>query len=63
MTWKGEHPTVFEWFDKTYEKGKKLGNKAMMEIEERLERLAGLPKWFVDIASAPAQMAAAMGPT
>jgi len=54
MTWKGEHPTVIEWFDKTYEKGKKLGKRAMMELEDRLDRLPGLPKWFVDIAPAPA---------
>jgi DDE family transposase len=54
MTWKGEHPTVIEWFDKTYEKGKKLGNKAMSELEKRFERLPGLPKWFVDIAPASA---------
>jgi hypothetical protein len=46
--------TVIEWFDKTYEKGKKLGNEAMGELEKRLERLPGLPKWFVDIALVPA---------
>lgn len=46
--------SVIEWFDKTYEKGKKLGKKAMMALEDRLDRLARLPKWFVDIAPAPA---------
>ena len=51
---RAEHPTVIEWFDKTYEKGKKLGNKAMGVLEKRLARLPGLPKWFVDIAPAPA---------
>jgi len=53
MTWKGEHPTVVEWFHKQYEKGKTLSKGAMQEIEDRLERLPGLPKWFVDIAPAP----------
>lgn len=49
MTWKGEHPTVVEWLDKTYETGKKLGKDAMQAIEDRIERLPGLSKWFVDI--------------
>lgn len=53
MTWKGEHPTVVEWFHKQYEKGKTLSKGAMQEIEDRLERLPGLAKWFVDIAPAP----------
>ena len=53
MTWNGEHPTVIEWLDKTYEKGKKLGKDAMQAIEDRLDRLPGLAKWFVDIAPAP----------
>lgn len=53
MTWKGEHPTVVEWFRKQYQKGKTLGKEAMRAIEERLARLPGLPKWFVDIVPAP----------
>ncbi len=54
MTWKGEHPTVVEWFHKTYPKGVKLTKQAMDAIEDRLERQPGLEKWFVDIASAVA---------
>lgn len=54
MTWKGEHPTVVEWFHKTYPKGVKLTKKAMGAIEDRIERELGLEKWFVDIAPAPA---------
>lgn len=54
MTWKGEHPTVIEWFDTQYERGKKLGKAAMQEVEARLRRLPGLPKWFIDISPAPA---------
>lgn len=54
MTWKGQAPTVVEWFDKTYEKGKRLGKQAMREIESRIERLPGLSKWFVVIEPAPA---------
>ena len=54
MTWKGRHPTVVDWLSKTYEKGKKLGKEAMQAIEDRLERLPGLQKWFVDIAPLPA---------
>jgi hypothetical protein len=56
MTWNGQHPTVIKWFDKAYQKGVKLTQKAMQTIEQRLERLPSLPKWFVDIApvSAPA---------
>ena len=54
MTWKGRHPTVVDWLSKTYEKAKKLGKEAMQAIEDRLERLPGLQKWFVDIAPLPA---------
>jgi hypothetical protein len=53
MTWHGQHPTVIEWFDKTYEKGKRLGKEAMQAIEDRIKRLPGLQKWFVDIAPLP----------
>lgn len=48
MTWKGRNPTV-TLFDKIYEKGKRLTQKAMAKIEEQLERHNGLGKWFVDI--------------
>jgi hypothetical protein len=54
MTWKGEHPTVVKWFDKAYETGRKLAKAAMKAIEDRIERLPGLSKWFVDIKPIPA---------
>ena len=52
MTWKGEHPTVVPWFHKTYHKGVKLTSQAMQAIEDRIKRLPGLDKWFVQIAPA-----------
>ncbi len=52
MTWNGRHPTV-ELVTKTYETGVKLTKKVMSTFEERLERLPGLEKWFVDVAPAP----------
>ena len=53
MTWKGLHPFV-QLVTQTYEKGVRLSRKAMNALEERLERLAELPKWFVDIRYQPA---------
>jgi len=54
MTWKGIRATV-KLFDKVYERGKKLSAKAMQAIEqERLARLPGLEKYFVDILHSPA---------
>ena len=35
-----------------YEKGKRLGKKAMMEIEERLDRNKSLPKYDIRIIPA-----------
>ena len=56
MTWKGKHPIV-KLITETYEKGVKLTQKAMKEIEGQIKRLTestnqGFPnlgKWFVDI--------------
>ena len=45
-------PTVIEWFDHTYDKGKTLSKREMQKIESRIERLPGLAKWFVDIEPA-----------
>lgn len=53
MKWNGNHPVV-RFIDKVYEKGVRLGDAAMQAIEkERLLRLPGLEKWFVDIAPLP----------
>jgi hypothetical protein len=49
MTWNGNHPVV-HFFEKIYRKGTRLGKRAMLELEKRLDRLAGLGRWFVDIA-------------
>lgn len=53
MTWNGNHPTV-NFVDTIYETGKRLGAAAMRALEERLQRLPGLEKWFVDVAPRPA---------
>jgi len=53
MKWNGNHPVV-RFIDRIYEKGIRLGKAAMQALEERLERLPGLEKWFVDIAPVPA---------
>jgi transposase len=50
MTWKGHQPVV-EVVTTCYETGVKLTKQAMQQVEARLERLADLDKWFVDIAS------------
>lgn len=52
MTWKGEPPTVVQWLHKTYEKGVKLTKQAMQAVEDRIERLPGLEKWFVQLTPA-----------
>ena len=46
MTWKGIRPIV-KLSRKVYEKGISLSNKAMQEIETRLERNPLLPKWDI----------------
>jgi hypothetical protein len=53
MTWKNRHPTV-ELVTKAYETGVTIGKQAMNALEQRLERLSGLEKYFVDIAPAAA---------
>lgn len=52
MTYKGVHPVV-EIVEKTYHTGVKLSRKAMDELENRLERLPGLEKYFVRISPLP----------
>jgi len=51
MTWKGRHPVV-EVVTTAYQKGVKLTEEAMAEVETHLRRLPGLEKWFVDIRPA-----------
>lgn len=52
MTWDGHHPVV-QLVEKTYQTGVKLTQKAMAELEKRLERLPNLEKWFVLIEPIP----------
>jgi len=46
MTWKSIHPVV-ALSHKVYQKGITLGQKAMQEVESRLERHPALPKWDI----------------
>ena len=48
MTWKGSSPKV-ELVTKTYKTGVKLTKLEMKEIEDQIQRLPELGKWFVDI--------------
>ena len=48
MTYRGIHPIV-KVIDKAYQTGKTLTKAAMKEVESRLDRLNGLPKYFVTI--------------
>jgi hypothetical protein len=48
MTWCQKHPQV-KFIQRTYPKGVRLSQAAMGELEKRLERLAGLEKYFVSI--------------
>ena len=51
MTWKGKHPAV-DLVTKVYKTGVSLSKKAMKVVEARLERLADLPAYFLDIRPA-----------
>jgi hypothetical protein len=54
MTWKGKHPVV-SLVTTTYQTGVKLTKEAMVLVENQIQRLPALRKWFVDInASLPA---------
>jgi len=48
LTWKQQTPLV-RLVNKVYQTGVKLTQKAMSLLEERIERLDGLAKWFVTI--------------
>lgn len=54
MTWKGKHPVV-SLVTTTYQTGVTLTKEAMDLVENQMQRLPALRKWFVDItASLPA---------
>ncbi|CAB1075169.1 Mobile element protein, partial [Olavius algarvensis Delta 1 endosymbiont] len=48
MKYNGKNPVV-KLINGTYEKGIKLTNKAMNQIEKMIERMSGIEKWAVDI--------------
>ena len=48
MTWNGIHPVV-ELLTAVYKKGVRLSQKEMKQLENEVERLPDLTKWFVDI--------------
>ena len=50
MTWKGPHPIV-KLIDTIYQTGVSLTHAAMQALEQQIERLPGLQKWFVDITA------------
>ena len=47
--WRGRHPYV-QLLTQTYRNGVRLTQQAMQQLEQRLERLPNLPKWFVRIS-------------
>jgi hypothetical protein len=48
LTFKGMHPVV-TLVEKVYKTGVKLTQQAMAELEQQIQRLPNLPKWFVEI--------------
>jgi hypothetical protein len=48
LTFKGIHPVV-TLVEKGYETGVKLTQQAMAKLEQQIQRLPNLPKWFVEI--------------
>jgi hypothetical protein len=52
FTWRSQQPAVTH-IERIYETGVKLSQKAMAQLEQRFERLAGLEKWFVTISPIP----------
>ena len=48
MTWKGGHPIV-KLVTEIYETGIKLTKKEMENVENQINRLPELGKWFIDI--------------
>lgn len=52
LTWKGKHPVV-QLVSGIYRSGVKLTKKAMRVYEQKIKRLPGLERWFVDIPACP----------
>ena len=52
MTWRQRQPTI-NFRQQTYQTGVRLSQAAMRQLEPRLERLAGLEKYFVSIRPLP----------
>ncbi len=52
MTWRGLSPIINQ-IHKVYETGVRLTQQAMRQLEQRLDRLDGLEKYFVTIQPAP----------
>ncbi len=52
FTWRSQQPVVTH-IKRIYQTGVKLSQKAMAQLEQRFERLAGLEKWFVTISPIP----------
>jgi hypothetical protein len=48
LTFKGKNPVV-TLIDRVYQNGVKLTRSAMATVEQRINRLPGLSKWFVEI--------------
>ena len=48
MKWNGKNPVV-KLINRTYEKGVKLTQKAMKQIEQMIDKVNGIEKWAVDI--------------
>lgn len=53
MTWKGKHP-IIKLVTETYQTGVRLTSQAMAEVENQIQRLPELGRWFVDIFYSPA---------
>lgn len=51
MTYNGKHPAVHR-VTKTYPKGVRRTKAEKKQLEKQLQRLAGLPKWFIEIPPA-----------
>ena len=52
LVWRDLHPLV-HLLTKTYHTGVRLTQQVMQQLEQRLERLPTLPKWFVRITPQP----------
>ena len=52
LTFKGKQPVV-TLVEKVYKTGVKLTQQAMAKLEQQIQRLPNLPKWFVDISGKP----------